>query len=598
MENEQDKFDELFRQKFAEKEFVFNEENWEKMEKKLDSSRRFRRIGWWTSIFICGIIGGIILTYLFLGKENTTDINTSIVASHSKEIVDTRIVTNKENTNDEKIEVIKGEETVSTSNSNQEENKVAVSEEKIEKENATELKNSSEETTAQKTERVALIATTSVSKSSLAKENIAKEKNSASTASLKKVKTNKNDVASTNESKANLKVSTKSLSDKKVAKETEMAANVASQKTTKTNSEGKSEKKNNVVASLNDVVQKDKTVDLTQNNATTSATKTEVSSTETASKASETIAKEVSKQNEALPLINGTEINSSAQPQTKNLDAATTAVLKNNLEVTTTKKDETISPTAQPEAIKKSDSTTTAAPTKVITPAPAPPVQGLASITTFSVDAGTNFEMGWKYTDVTEGQGFNPVLGVGITHYLNQKWAIHSGLHYGSIAYLKASEKTFSSTTYSFGSTTVDKVIDSKFLHYAVLPLMVEYHFNDKNSVRLGGSISYLINSKSKFTTNTTTVSPMVLDSNQTATIPFETTTSTSTETGYYLNAFSKRDASLAIGYRRNISQKLSLAAIANFGLVDVKNDEFFSQQKFERNIGLQLIISYNLFDF
>ena len=38
--SEQEKYDELIRQKFAEKEFIFNEENWEKAEKILDLSKR------------------------------------------------------------------------------------------------------------------------------------------------------------------------------------------------------------------------------------------------------------------------------------------------------------------------------------------------------------------------------------------------------------------------------------------------------------------------------------------------------------------------------------------------------------------------------
>ncbi|MDP1746733.1 MAG: outer membrane beta-barrel protein, partial [Bacteroidota bacterium] len=156
----------------------------------------------------------------------------------------------------------------------------------------------------------------------------------------------------------------------------------------------------------------------------------------------------------------------------------------------------------------------------------------------------------------------------------------------------------FTGTTYGFGSTSVDKVINTKTLHYAIVPLLFQYHFNDKNAISIGGSISYLVNSKSKVTINTTTIAPMVLDSNQTGPVENQTISTQSTETGYYSNAFNKWDASLAIGYRRRISQKFSLAAIANIGLLDVKDNVFFSREMDERNVGLKIIISYNLFEF
>ena len=74
---EQDNFDELFRQKFDEKEFSFSEENWKKMEKKIDAGRGFNNIGWWSKVLIIGLVGGIILSIVFviMNKENRSESN-------------------------------------------------------------------------------------------------------------------------------------------------------------------------------------------------------------------------------------------------------------------------------------------------------------------------------------------------------------------------------------------------------------------------------------------------------------------------------------------------------------------------------------------
>lgn len=75
MSNQEGQFDELIRQKFAEKEFIFNEENWEKMENKIASERKIGRITLWSSIFSIGLISGIAISYLLMNTFST-DSNT------------------------------------------------------------------------------------------------------------------------------------------------------------------------------------------------------------------------------------------------------------------------------------------------------------------------------------------------------------------------------------------------------------------------------------------------------------------------------------------------------------------------------------------
>jgi hypothetical protein len=50
------------------------------------------------------------------------------------------------------------------------------------------------------------------------------------------------------------------------------------------------------------------------------------------------------------------------------------------------------------------------------------------------------------------------------------------------------------------------------------------------------------------------------------------------------------------MGYRRRLSEKFNIAAIANIGLLDIKKNLIFNENKRERNSGIKIIISYNLF--
>lgn len=591
---EQENFDDLIRQKFAEKEFIFNEENWEKAEKKIDSTRRFGKISLWTSIFIIGLFVGVGITLLFVGneknenKKNISEINLS---------------------EDNKTES-KGKENAAIENPNS-----SLSQSQVNENNSTSQKTNEKEITSEaetETESSSIInddRKTEKSSSTPINTNIQTEKlnkkaKNLSPAALKDsknetIKTKKENKISDTKAKliAQKTVNTNKQTQKNISKESEEPVSEISKKVEDKSIviEKKSEKNKDAVSET--IIAKD---EKQNNDEQTKALNTEQN--EKVVNATETIAKDQSEKN--------SEKNSSDAPlnpvtqekEPVNEPKSELALLTENTEkkINTGADSSSLTEIILPEkelAIAKLDSAIVPNENKSIPPPPAPP-GGLASATFFSVDAGTNFEFGWQYPDASEATGFNPVLGIGITHFINQKWSFLSGVEYGSIAYLKASQKVFTSTTYGFGSTSVDKVINTKTLHYAIVPLLFQYHFNDKNAISIGGSISYLVNSKSKVIINTTTIAPMVLDSNQTGPVENQTTSTQSTETGYYSNAFNKWDASLAVGYRRRISQKFSLAAIANFGLLDVKDNVFFSREMVERNVGLKIVISYNLFEF
>lgn len=200
------------------------------------------------------------------------------------------------------------------------------------------------------------------------------------------------------------------------------------------------------------------------------------------------------------------------------------------------------------------------------------------TLTRFSLEFGADYTLGWNYGDISEANGLNPVFGISIHHHLNSNWSFLTGIHYGSITRLKACQKAFSYKTFDFGSTIIDTIVDTKRIYYARMPLQLVYNVNNNNSIGIGGLFSYLLNTASHVSINTNNTGPIIKK-----------------ELGYYAGAFKKWDAALALSYRRKISDKIGLAALSHIGLIDIKSDNFFSKQKFERNVGLIITLTYDL---
>ncbi len=202
----------------------------------------------------------------------------------------------------------------------------------------------------------------------------------------------------------------------------------------------------------------------------------------------------------------------------------------------------------------------------------------------FSVDAGTNYIFGWNNGSSIEGRGFNPVLGIGATRFLNAKWALYTGVQYASVINLSSSKKTFTTLLPDFGESTVDTTISTRWIHYALVPVFVQYHFNSKNSIEIGGSVSYLLTTTNDLTTNKHS--------------DFRNAEHSKITTYGYVQGFNPWNASLAIGYTRRITNRFNISAEGHYGLLDIKDDSFFSSRTFERSTGIKLLISYYIFNY
>ena len=529
-----EEFDDIICQKFAEKEFIFNEANWEKAEMKLDASIRLKKILWWSSIFFIGLVAGIILMYTLTHKNvdygsNKNNLNKSIAANqiNSKGIP---ISTTDETNSDYTL-------TVDNDNSSG----------------------------AEKTE----IQSNSIPQYKIITSTKIENKTEAPAYNNNKNKAGANafivSTISDNEEKS---VNRKHQFDR--LKNT----NENNPSTHSTSGEGVSEK-NNSSETLKNKKEKEKNLTRdalagTSNNAVEKQVKKNTGKIKN-KVTSNVTAKAISKNSVSIDSsLSNSESNDSVL--TQNLKSL---AIKDSL-------NDSIKVLTKIDSVKKSDSVSSKP--KVDDYAPLG-LDGLTAINLFEIEAGINGQLGWKYLTSTESRGVTPLLGVSFMHCYNQKWSFAVGLQYSRIAYLKTSK--IGATTYSFGSNSYSTILTPRTLHYIGAPLYLHYHLDEKNVIFIGAGISFLLNNKIQVESNTNYIKYASL-------APVSLKATSTVSKGYY----NTMDASLAIGYRRKLSAHFSIASIAYFGMMDIKKDSFFGLTQFERNSGLKLLLSYTIFDF
>jgi hypothetical protein len=533
--SEEEKYDELIRQKFAEKEFMFNEANWEKAEAMIDSSRKTKKVFRWSVVFLIGLITGIFLMFPLI-KNNPSQSSAEHKKSADSSMVTDRLSTQPATENKEIADHVKSSinssrgadespvtknETLSTKNKAHN----IVLPDQLQKNKFSTVSGVSDSNNAQYQPESKV--TSDVGRNS--KKN--KQASEADQDHFQNAESNKKRLVQQNKKGNNPSGNEKDAFA--------LLNETAKSSTLKKKKDAKEEVKEGKAIADNK-----------ENEAKTKFAKKDLSAAETMdstlveNKAAEEIAAKID------------ALNDSTKQEEKKLAVA--------------------------DSVQKSDSAKAVSQDKSITPA----LDGPANVTFLSIDAGINGQLGWKNNGITEARGLTPVIGLGITHAFNQTWSVCAGVHYNGIGYLKGDSKTSSFTTYDFGSTTTIITTKPRFLHYISIPLAIQYHFNDKNAILAGGSLSYLLNAKSKVEEHVTYVRP--IDSLSAA---------QSSNSDYYAKTFNVFDAAVSIGYRRKISSHFSIAAIANFGLLDIKPNSFFLQNTFERNSGLKVILSYNLFN-
>ena len=569
-------FDDIMRQKFAEKEFTFNEANWEKAEQKMDASIRLKKIIRWSAIFSTGIITGIFV--MFFWSNNRTEKTVIAEAEKNIEHVQEQGKKDEETTNEFNSPVSHHSNSDTNPNSaNSNRNEMPVNQHTDTQQEITQDSNSSENNPTAGINSNPLL---SKHQNKNNKEGISAEKYTTFQSNDAKIK----HPQSENESQT---ASTTATDQKN--KNTVTAQYRAEKKKDKTKTKNKidpavpeqPEKKDE--KSLSSVFEKNTSQSNTgKNNPTDIAVDKTGAFT---SKKGGNIDKKAPQKAAANNTTSANTIQEKDSEQSATISDSS-SVLTASTSVITDSLNNLLNDSLKIIAVTDSSNTKKDSINKAADQIADLGLDGLATINLFCIDAGANGQAGWSYPNIKEARGITPVLGISILHYFNQKWSAHSGINYSNISYLKTN--TINTTVvYSFGSATQTSVLKPSALHYIGIPLYINYHVNEKNAIFAGGNFSYLINNKIKVQNGVTNiVSP---NYNQTT-----ANNVSEIRTGFY----NKIDLSIAVGYRRKLSSHFSIYPVFYFGLADIKKDALFGVTKFERNSGLKVILSYKIFDF
>lgn len=199
-----------------------------------------------------------------------------------------------------------------------------------------------------------------------------------------------------------------------------------------------------------------------------------------------------------------------------------------------------------------------------------------------SLELGSSYVFGWKNQDGRDANGFNPVVGINYLSQIFNKYWLSIGIHYTSMRNLSYSSKTSKVTRYKLGEESDVTTITPSVLHFLSFPLNLNYQLNEKNSFGIAYRINYLFNVESKVETYTQSL----MGSSNSATYT----------SGGYTEGFKLFHSQVAVFYRRELIKDLYLNTELFFGLNDLKENGFFNTGKTERNSGIQLTLTYNLF--
>ncbi len=194
--------------------------------------------------------------------------------------------------------------------------------------------------------------------------------------------------------------------------------------------------------------------------------------------------------------------------------------------------------------------------------------------------AGAAFTPGY-IKNISIKESVNPSVGIFIRKTLNPNFGIGMGLFYTIYGNIVETPKVFKNTTQDFGYKNETTEIKQSRLHYLKLPIMFDYN-KGKNNFSIGAQFMYLVTGSSNITTYKESYGLKAANSSK--------------KVYGYINGFSSYDISIILGYRRQITNKISVQVLLDFGFMDAKNNSYFNSTTFDRNKSLQLNLGYKLF--
>lgn len=196
---------------------------------------------------------------------------------------------------------------------------------------------------------------------------------------------------------------------------------------------------------------------------------------------------------------------------------------------------------------------------------------------------GNTFNYGFSNNSGIFGNNLLNNIGVEYSYQLNDKIVLGSGLFYKSKTGNGLS-LDFHEEKYGFGKTVTQTNIEVNSFHYLEIPLYADFVFNQKHHVNGGVSFGYLMGVRNTITENTT-----------------ETLAGTENETSTQWGMkddFQSVDIGLKLGYEYEVSKKLKAGINAQFGLMDVTNNDTWNNSEKFHNQELQITLKYKFLQF
>jgi hypothetical protein len=444
--SEQEKFDDLVRSKFSERDFSFDEENWVKAEELITFTRQKEKRKRRAIIFLSGILVGLLVMTPFILKK---DAHTTL--AEKKEEKQAVAANSSENTTEEeeKQKSFKKEtRNVANDNGNAEEKHPAAgTKEKTDLHQVKQQDN--REATNNKTEPVMIpvaknnTGTAGKNKGTGEKENLQEgtgtKKEPVVVAGKKTIPPDETNVSSNTREKNNLPPADENKKEA-VNKNETPGKQITPMEPVKANKE------------------KSHTIETKKSNGDTKIGA-------------------VSNTPGQTPVATTNNISAGTKDSTRKENLTTAESGENDHDL--------------PIAIKK-DSTS---PVASVPPATKPDsVAKTISTWGASLDVGMNGFL-------SGGSGVSPFAGVNITKQLAHNWEIGSGIYYTYLPIYSGTSTFTISSTYDFGSTFKLTEIVTDKLHYITAPLFMKYNFKEDNSIIAGLDLYYLFNSSNIITT-------------------------------------------------------------------------------------------------
>jgi len=197
------------------------------------------------------------------------------------------------------------------------------------------------------------------------------------------------------------------------------------------------------------------------------------------------------------------------------------------------------------------------------------------------LEMGTNYLLGWKANNKTEANGFNPLIGIQYYHDVNKKVGLSVGLGYTMINHLGNTSHTSTTTRIKFGEEVDVTVISALRMHYLLMPLKLSYGVSSNDFVCVGYTLAYLLDAESRVEQYSTRLdyfsAPVVSHARG------------------YTAGFNPYDGQVSVAYRRRLFKEWYVNGEFFYGLRDVKNNQVYASNEFERTCGFRLGLSINL---